>query len=203
MLLGYRFLRMDENVTIREDLTITDPGPLGVPLAVGTMLQVTDIFDTETEFHGADLGFNTTWQRGRWSMELLTKVAVGTNRTRLKIDGSTLVTVPGAGQSLNAGGLLALPSNIGELNESTFAMVPELGLTLGYCLTPRLRATVGYNLIYWPGVLRAAEQINLDIDPSQLLLGGGLGGDGTRPVLAMDTNDVWVHGLTAGLDWRW
>ena len=55
-------------------------------------------------------------------------------------------------QSLEA--FLGHPSN-------DFAVVPQLGVTLGDRVTPRLSLTLGYTFFYWSVVARPGEQIGL------------------------------------------
>ena len=52
-------------------------------------------------------------------------------------------------------------------DSNQFSVVPELGLTLGYDFSPQLRATIGYDLVYWNTVARPGDQIDLNIDPRQ------------------------------------
>ena len=53
-------------------------------------------------------------QRGRWSLEALGKVAVGTMFEDLRIRGGTVITTPDGVATPRTGGLLALSSNIGD-----------------------------------------------------------------------------------------
>ena len=47
------------------------------------------------------------------------------------------------------GGLLTVPgTNIGRFSQSRFAVVPEIGLNLGYQVTQRMKVFVGYNFLY-------------------------------------------------------
>ena len=62
-------------------------------------------------------------------------------------------------------GFLALPTNSGSpYHRNDFAMVPELGATLGLDLTARLRLTAGYSLIYWSKVVRAGDQVDINVN---------------------------------------
>ncbi|MGI9457509.1 MAG: BBP7 family outer membrane beta-barrel protein, partial [Aeoliella sp.] len=150
---GYRYLQLDERVLIREDLTSLQTNNLGT-------FDIFDRFDTSNKFHGADVGFIWEWETAKWSFEFLSKVAIGNTNQRVNIRGQTTVSNNGASFT-NDGGLLALRSNIGTYQRDVFSMVPELGVTLGYRITPRLRATVGYTLLYWSRVVRPGDHIDL------------------------------------------
>ena len=78
--------------------------------------------------------------------------------------------------------------------------MPEIGFTLGYDLTPRLKATAGYTLLYWSNVARPGDQIDLNVDSRQFPPPHD--GDGTKPEFALHTSDFWAQGLNLGLDYR-
>jgi hypothetical protein len=94
-------------------------------------------------------------------LEFVGKVALGNTHADVTIDGSTTVTDVAGNVVTTAEGLLARSTNIGRFEDDQFAVVPEVGITLGYALTCRLYATLGYRFIYWSEVLRAGEQIDL------------------------------------------
>jgi hypothetical protein len=77
-------------------------------------------------------------------------------------------------------------------------MIPELGINLGYDLTPRLRATVGYSLIYWSHVARAGDQVNTDLNPNEFQSTSWTGAAIPRETFVV--NDYWIQGLNVGLD---
>ena len=64
--------------------------------------------------------------------------------------------------------MLALRTNSGRHDRNVFCVVPELGATVGYQVTRRLKATVGYTFIYWSRVARPGDHIDLDITPDLL-----------------------------------
>jgi hypothetical protein len=191
---GYRFLSLDERILIREDLTSllsTDPGSF----------DISDRFDTSNEFHGADLGFVWEWESAQWSLELLTKMAIGNTHQRVNVAGQTTVSSNGASFT-EEGGLLAQRSNIGTYSRDVFSVVPELGVTLGYKITPRLRATAGYTLLYWSRVARPGDHIDLDVNPNLLppIMEPVVGPE--RPSFEWDDVALLAHGLNLGLDYR-
>ena len=91
---------------------------------------------------------------------------MGQTHTEVLINGWT--TVISNGNSVGySGGQLALPSNMGTHSSQQFSVMPEIGFTLGYDLTPRLKATAGYTLLYWSNVARPGDQIDLNLDQGQ------------------------------------
>lgn len=194
---GYRFMELKDLFRTHEFTFSTDPTSV-VP--VGTSMSIYDIFDARNEFHGANLGFAGRMQNNRWSMDLLMKLGVGNTHSRLQLNGSTTTTTPGGTPVVNNTGLLVLPSNQETVSHNHFSMIPELGFNLGYDLTKRMRATVGYSLIYWSHVARAADQVDTDLNASQFS-GGTLDG-AASPREPFVVSDYWIQGVNFGLDFR-
>jgi hypothetical protein len=200
-LLGYRYLRLTDRLGIAENLVSTDPTNPFVPL--GTQLGVVDQFRTTNDFNGVDLGLTGEFRRGPFSLEWLAKVAVGPNHGGVDISGATTVIVPGFAAQTSPGGLLALSSNSGDFHRDRVSVVPEVGVKLGYQVTSNLRATVGYDFLYWTNVVRPGGQIDTAINPNLLpppllpLVGPN------RPTPLLGTTDVWVQGISFGLEFRY
>src|SRR6185295_156079 len=129
-LLGYRYLQLNDDLNIQENLVSL------IPASPGSFL-VTDSFDTRNTFNGVELGGMMKRYRGRWSLDLITKIALGNTHETVNINGSTVTTQNGSSTTAT-GGLLAQTTNIGSYSCDQFAVVPELGATLGFQLTQRL-----------------------------------------------------------------
>jgi hypothetical protein len=185
MLAGYRFQRLAEGLDIIDTATL---------VSSQQGIQVFDEFHARNDFNAGEVGIAVLRHACRWSLESSLKLALGNTHSRIDITGST--TTP-AGTF--PGGLLALPSNMGTYNADRFSAVPELGFTLAYDLTCRLRATVGYTLIYWSNVSRPGDQIDLDVSPSQFPPSTQTS---TRPEFVQRTSDFWAQGINVGLDYR-
>lgn len=196
-LAGYRYMRLDEGVIINEMLVSTNTG--GV-IPVGTTFNVQDNFQTDSEFHGGDLGLMAQWRRGRWSLDVLGKAAIGNVHNSVTISGSTATSVPNGPTTTNPGGLLAQATNIGAYESDDFSIVPEASINLGYNVTPRLRALVGYTFIYWTDVVRPGDQMDLGLNPSQFPPGTLVGA--ARPAFNMNESDFWAQGLNFGAEYR-
>jgi hypothetical protein len=194
-LFGYRNMKLKDLFTV-DDATYPTSSP-------GTLFRMDDLIDTRNEFHGANLGFAGRVQHARWSMDLLMKLAVGNTRSRVRLDGTTTSSgINGENPTTYDSGLLVLGTNQGTISHNQFSMIPELGFNLGYDLTPRMRATAGYSLVYWSHVARATEQVSTDLNSTQFpgpnsnLTGAAL------PRSPFAVNDYWVQGLSVGLDIR-
>jgi hypothetical protein len=192
-LFGYRYCYFAEdlNINSRSDFLVAVP-----PIAAGTIQEISDRFSAKNNFQGGVLGVSTKRQYCRWSVEMLGKFALGGTRSAIDIHGNTILTVPPSNQTQSESGLLAQESNSGHFVKNNFTVIPELGLTLGYDLTDRLKASLGYTFLYWSRVARPTDQIDLNVN-SDPALGGN-----TAPVFRYLPGDYWVQGLNFGLDYR-
>jgi hypothetical protein len=192
MLVGYRFGRLDENLRITQSSQWTAQQGQIIP---GTTLDLFDEFGATSQFHGGEIGAVCRTQSGRWSLEVMLKIALGNTHSVVRIDGATQTTVPDAGSATFAGGLLAQETNIGRYERNAFSVLPELGATVGYDLTHRVRATVGYSLLCWTNVARPADQMDFEVSqfPPEAPAGS------RSPALNFVKSDFWAQGLRLGV----
>ncbi|HZZ82492.1 MAG TPA: BBP7 family outer membrane beta-barrel protein, partial [Gemmataceae bacterium] len=104
-----------------------------------------------------------------------------------------------------AGGLFAQPSNSGHVSASTFTAMPILETKVGYQVTQRLRAFVGYDFLYWNGVVRPGNQIDRNINLSQdPILGAtkGVQAGPIGPLPRFDRSGFWAQDINFGVDFR-
>ncbi|RIK75621.1 MAG: hypothetical protein DCC67_15060 [Planctomycetota bacterium] len=188
---GVRWAQLEEGLNIREDLQTTD---------ATTTFVVVDDFATSNEFVGGELGFIWDWQYRRWSVESLLRLGIGNTRQRVAINGFTLNN-----GEFGVGGLLAQESNIGNYERNEFSVLPQIGVTLGYMITDRLKLTGGYTLLYWSRVVRPGEQIDLEVNPGNLPFANPPDADGlpARPEFVFRDTSIWAHGLNVGLEYQW
>lgn len=196
MLLGYRFLRLDDEVNITEDLVSTDTSqPAGAFI-------VRDGFQTENQFHGVDFGSSLRFCKGCFTLDLLSKLALGNVHSVVTVNGSTVITQNGQAETFE-GGLLAQRTNIGTHEFNQFAAVPEIGATVGYQINPCWRLTFGYSFIYWSRVVRAGDVINTDLNPNLLPPEDPAVTTHLRPDLRFCYADFWAQGMNFGIEGKW
>ncbi len=191
-MLGYRYLQLDESVQVNEDLQSTDT------TNPGTFL-ISDRFETRNQFNGIDLGMLYNRRRGVWSLDLLAKLAIGNTHQVVDITGTTRVD----GGTAQTGGLLAQTSNIGRHERDQFTILPELGGTVGYYLTPNFRLQAGYTLIFWSNVVRPGDQIDTDVNPNFLPPPAVPFTGSNRPAFRFVDSDYWVQGVNLGAQITW
>ena len=197
-LVGYRFLSYGDSVRISENLTPT--APVFVP---GTRIGVTDAFTAQNQFHGALFALAGEYRMGSWYVAGRGGVSLGGTFRKATISGSTTVQVPPGPPVTLPGGLLALSSNSGTFSGSEWVFMPEASLRVGYQITQHLRVYGGYSFLYWPGVYRAADQIDPVVNPGLLPppvvpLAGPV-----RPLFPNQLSSLWVQAVSFGVELRY
>jgi hypothetical protein len=196
-LVGYRYGRLKDDLRMTEALVSRGQSGGIIP---GTTFDLNDAFESENTFNGAEIGLIATQDLGCWDIEFLAKFALGTTRSKVRINGSTTIGVPGEATETDPGALFALPSNIGEHTLSKTGGMTEIGVRLNYDFAPCWRASLGYTCIYWYHLARAGDQIDTTLDLSQLPPGQLT--DQTRPDVPWITEGFWAQGLNVGLECR-
>lgn len=190
LLLGYRFAQLEDDLTIADEMTsATD----------GSSLDLFDRFSTKNTFHGPQIGALAERQSGVWTLQLLTKLALGNTRSQVGIDGWTTATAIDASQATSPGGFFAL-TNLGRYEQDTFGGLTELGLKLRCDLGCHWRASLGYSFLYWYYLARAGEQVDPTLSVGDLP--PGQGHDGLYSSFQFNTTGFWAQGLDFGIEYR-
>src|SRR5581483_11224265 len=199
---GFRYLRLSEDLDIRENLTVL-PGVTGIG---GTNILLADDFNTRNEFFGGQIGARAEYRSGNVFVNAVGKIAFGETEEVVNIHGVTVFTPPGSAPIARVGGLLALPTNSGKFSRDEFSVVPEVGINVGYQVTDHMRAYVGYTFLYWSDVVRPGDQIDRTINATQLPSSTGapstLVGP-ARPAFSFHETDFWAQGINFGLEFRY
>jgi hypothetical protein len=210
MLAGLRFLSADESLQVTSTSVfnpVLPPASIFFPFE-GNRLTVFDSFSTHNRFYGGQLGIaGKCYAIERLSLEADFKLALGVTSEDFTVVGNQFRTFANGSTATYTGGLLALPSNIGQFHRDKFAQVPEIDFKLSYWVTNHLTLSTGFETIYWSRIARPGEQIDRQIDITQIpnfpLNAGatptGLG----RPALPFAQSDLWALGLTFGAEIKW
>ena len=207
VLMGYRFLRMDEGLEVATNSTSIATGG-AVP--VGTTFNIHDTFGTQNQFNGGNLGLRTEWfHNDRWSFDLVGKAALGAMRETVTIQGNTVTTIPGMAPVSAAGGILAQPQtltgvgpggNIGTYSRTRLAAIPEIDANLHFQLTPIWRLNVGYSLLYLTNAVRPGNQIDPITDPNRFP--PATTPVSQHPVFSYSERSVFMQGINLGVEAR-
>jgi Putative beta barrel porin-7 (BBP7) len=190
---GYRYLELDESLTIAADSTLftttTYTDNMNNVLATappGSVVTAIDSFKTRNQFNGGQVGSAFQYVWGRWLFGGMAKVAIGDMHEVITIDGNTNVNPAGGTPVPLSGGNYATLQT-GRYSTDHFAVVPEGRLTVGYALTPQINGLIGYNFLYLSSVARPGNQIDNSFD--------GV----SHPGVPMTISSYWSQGLTASL----
>jgi hypothetical protein len=132
---GFRFLSLDEALHLGE-------------INLGTA--AFGDFGTHNRFYGGQLGTEVEVHRGKWSVDVWGKIALGANDETVHVNGAAWA----AGQ-VQQGGV--------ALHRDAFAALPETGINVGRELTNNIRVTVGYTFFYISDTARPGEQFLLPL----------------------------------------
>lgn len=199
---GFKWLNLHEQLRFTETGTGVIPG-FGVATGIGI-----DEFATTNNFYGGQIGVRGERQFGRFYAEGYGKIAFGQTDHRIAVSGGQAFVAPAPPPSGLPGNLLALNSNIGIFNATSFSLVPEVGLNLGYHLTPRLRIFVGYTFLYWSNVMRPGDQIDIRVQPNRIPYVNlppvaPPANQEVHPVVQFRRTDYWAQGINVGLQFKW
>ncbi|HVS35379.1 MAG TPA: BBP7 family outer membrane beta-barrel protein [Gemmataceae bacterium] len=186
---GYRYLGLDDKLSVGESLQAFN-------VATPFVFSGTDSFQTTNRFNGGQIGLKGEWHFGRWSLDGKTIIALGDMSERVDINGFKVVNGVGSAGDL----LTQVGTNIGVHQRNRFAWSPEVGLNLGYQITDHCRFFVGYDFLYVSDVVRAGNQVNLNVNPLPL---AGVAGGPTQPAFVFHPTDFWAQGVNFGLQFRY
>ncbi len=196
LLLGYRFFRLDDSVTINTASTFASP-----QLVDDIYYTFQDQWRSINRFHGAEIGLKGQSYHGPVSFEVIAKCAFGNNRQRTWINGFNTLTVGDGATTTNVGGLLTQASNIGSYRRDVFTILPEADANVRFNVTCNLRLVVGYTFIYANRVQRSGDAIDRTLNPTQIN-GDPLVGE-ARPAFFATDSTFWLHGFNGGIEYRW
>jgi hypothetical protein len=200
-LAGFRYLNFDESLTITETAQrIAAPA-----FYSGTIV---DKFETTNDFYGGQIGLTGEWRCGRWYWQGAAKVAFGTTHQSVSIAGSQNLTSPTGVPAVANSGLFAINgANVGTFSQNKYAVLPEVGLNLGFHITPHWRVFVGYNFMYLSSVLRPGDQIDTTLDvariPNLVPTPNATPVTPIRPSVSLKTSGVATHGISFGTGFSW
>jgi len=208
VLAGFRSLDLNESLLIGDHLaSLTTPGVLtfqGIPVNPPASLTDVDRFHVANTFYGGQIGSRVNWTTGALTASATAKLSLGDSQQLITIDGSTTRINADGTANTAPGGVLAQTSNIGRHQHDHFAVIPEVGLDIGYQLTPWLSAHAGYTFLYWSDVARPGDQIDRFVSPvlppSDQNFNNGPAQ--AKPAALYRSTDFWAQGINFGLEFR-
>lgn len=209
---GFRYLQLNERLRIDENYFPLDEDGNEISFAgqgfeFPNAVYVFDQFRTRNQFYGAQFGARAELNFGSVFVDARAQIALGTTHSKVMISGGSYLYNNETGEEVASanGGILALPSNIGNRTTNSFAVAPSIELKVGYLVTQNLRVHVGYNFIYLSQVLRPGQQIDRFVDPRQVPTFDQFDADfvAQRPRQPLAGSDFWAQGLEFGFELRY
>jgi hypothetical protein len=191
LLAGARFLQMRDRTDLTASSKVLPQG--AVVLGLADHLRAHDFF------YGGQLGIRGEVTRGRWFVNARAEFALGGNDEQERNFGQTLFASPFQRIS-QPFGLAVQPSNSGTFDRTVVNGVYEVGLNAGCRFWGDNRLFVGYTLLMWDSPIRAGDQVDLGVNPTQL--SGPLVGP-ARPSVPFREDFFWAQGVNIGLEFRW
>ena len=148
-LVGYRYLHASDDLAILTNKLGLVPG---IGFFTGSSA---DQFSTANDFSGLDLGLTGESRYGAFTFEWIGKVAVGANYSTAQINGVSTFAVAGGPAVTSTGGILALPSNIGNFTRPGSPSCRKWRSSWAI-RSHRLRIHAGYDSLFWSNVVRRA-----------------------------------------------
>ena len=202
-LLGYRFINFSDSLQVQQT---TFPSSTARRRSRRPQITAQDHFNAQNMFNGCDIGFEAEVVRSHWSLTWVAKVAAGELQRGVDIYGGTQSSPPANLPTL-PGGLLALASNSGNHVSNIFSAVPETGITGTWIINDHLRFHVGYDMLLLMNSARAADQVNININPKLIppspLTPAMPPGPVARPLFSLNPSNMWVQMIDAGFEIRY
>jgi hypothetical protein len=206
-LFGYRHMDLYEDLSIDHSLTGLTRGVRfgGLTFPPGFQTLVYDSFRTRNSFDGGQIGIRSILDCDHVKFFLDTKLAIGVTHQYLAINGSS--TLVGGDSSIPsntlAGGILALPSNMGTRSLRDVTLIPEANLSISYQCTRQIRLYGGYNILYWPNVIRPGDHVTNVVDSRQIptdqnFIPGFRASTPAFPTFVM--RNLLIHGFHVGVE---
>jgi hypothetical protein len=202
-LVGYRYLQLHDRLIIQSQFTTL--AQLGTA-PIGTLVTSSDRFETRSQFNGGQVGLVGEWVIGKMTFGFRGTTAIGVTTQHVEITGVTSSLIPGGNAVTSAGGLLALPTNMGERERQRISIVPEVGVTLGYQVTNNVRVFGGFNWLYWTNTLRAGEQLNRNVNATYIAdptTGVAAPFGAPAPTFHFRDEHFYAYGCSVGLEFRY
>jgi hypothetical protein len=159
-----------------------------------------EAFGTRNQFYGSQIGTLLGWRRNCFTVDFLGKIAIGATHEVVNIGGTSTFSGTGTPNGTFAGAILTQPSNLGRQSTDNLAVVPEMQLKAGVSLGRCVNLFVGYEVLYWSDVVRAADQVDHAVNVPAVA-GTPQGSAEPRPLFR--TSDFWAQGVTFGVELKY
>lgn len=181
---GYTYAKLDDTLAITSNRVDTsNPTLPGVAFS--------SLYDTENEFYGGQIGFESLVTRGCWSARMLSKIHLGNMEQTVTKLGTTADSLAGNVIATQNSSVL-IDEQQGTETQDVFTFIPELDFTIGYRFRDHVSFTAGYTFLYFDNVAMAGDQVDRNRDTSTI-------GANVTPVgYEIIEGNHWVQGISLG-----
>lgn len=204
-LFGFRYLNLSEGLSLQTRTMAIDNNVesfVGQSFAPPAYELTADRIHARSQFFGGQVGVRGEYYFSHFFVAATGKLALGRTNEVMDAQGISTLQIGNTPALATGAGLFALPSNSGHFVNQDFGIVPQVQVKGGVLLTRWLRATIGYNFLYWSRVIRAGDTLDQTVDNRQVPIStsyqAGVVGRSPQPVF--NPNSFWVQGLTLGLE---
>ena len=170
--------------------------------ATGDTFQTFDKFQSKNTFLGGQFGLLAELDRGPIGIQMTGKLGVGNMNQQISIQGSNAVNgiETGGGLFTQDRSSVGGPAfNIGDYEQDTFAVVPEVTVKGIWNIRERVDFVFGYSFMYWSDIALAADQVDARLNQDVFFDGGYVAGGGGNPSFDFVTSDFYIHTVDVGL----
>lgn len=209
LIVGLRYLELEESLDVNQNTLAGLGNNLrfgGNAVTRGSVVTAFDRFDTRNRFTGAQFGVRKESRLANMILGCQFKVAAGATRQTITIDGGSTLTAAGtSATTFLPGGLLALPTNIGQVVVNDFAVIPQLQFTLGYQCMEHLRLWVSYECLLWTNTARPGDQIDPLVNVTQVPTSASFGTftGPVRPAVLLEQESLLLQGISVGMELKY
>jgi hypothetical protein len=199
LLAGFRYIDVTESLDMTDSTSF-----IGSPVPLAFVMH--DNFQTRNQIYAGQIGAQVEATYGCFFVNVIGKAAIGLDHETVNIEGDTRIVTPSPFPfappilPVNAGGFFAQKTNSGRQSHDEFVFVPELRIQAGVNLGEHVRVFAGYEILYLSNVARPGDQIDRTINGTQGF-GSPLVG-AARPAPLFSHSDMWMQGVSAGLEIR-
>jgi hypothetical protein len=197
-LLGYRHIGFDESL----DAGGTAVFLSGIPSPNST-INYLEHFGVHNNFDGAIVGLESEFDVWRFFLDLRGKFGIGNVHETTSVNGVTnfISTLPGTPSQQFAGGILAQPTNSGNLTRNRIDFLGEITVNAGVRFWDNhAKAYIGYNFLGLSKIARVDQLVgNVDSTIVPSLQGSMRTLGVSQPFSKVDDGRYYVEGLNLGL----
>ncbi len=147
---------------------------------------------------GGRVRYESKW----FYLDAFAKVGLGLTYQQLAIAGDATLVSGGEVVDRAPGGILALPSNIGNFDRTRIGVVPEVGFNYGVEVTDHIRLKAGYSFLLLSGAARPGQQIDRQLNSGQVPGDQSFGSIAGLPYPRrfFKEETFWMHTLNFGFE---